>query len=149
MGFAAEIKNRSSLITVLGTALFLWFVFESVQFIVSGQLLVLVRTVPALFRSSALSGIFIIFHIVMATLGAFVAIPLLRGGRTSGLVLGIAYRLSGNTIVPFSVPLSDALLITPANEPTVLSQGLNVLWLIVSLAVLLLYFFLQRQRQSR
>lgn len=148
MDLAARIEKQATLITVLGTALFVWFVFESVHFVYSGQLMDLMRTLPRFFGSSSLLGIYIVFHVIMSTFGAFVAIPLIRKGRLGGLVLGIAYSLSGNTMAPLSFVLPARLLLLPSNEPTLLSQGIDVLWLIVSLAVLLLYFFLMRQRSS-
>jgi uncharacterized membrane protein (DUF485 family) len=144
MGLTAEIARREKAIAVLGAALFAWFVFESVQFLYSGQLWDLGRTLPQFFHSSVPLGLYVVFHMLTASLGAFVAIPLMRGGRSSGLVLGVAYRLSGNTINRLSFPLPRALLVAQNNDPTVLAQAMDVLWLILSLAILLLYFFQRR-----
>lgn len=144
----AEILRWVKTISLLGTALFAWFVFESIQFLSSGQLMDLIGTMPHFFRTNVPLGLYVVFHVIMSTIGAFVTIPLMVGGRPSGLVLGVAYRLSGNTLNPLSFLLPAGLLVAQDNQPTFLAQALDILWLVLSLFILLLYYFLRRSREQ-
>jgi hypothetical protein len=148
MSLSSIMERRSTTITYIGTMLFAWFVFESVQFIYSGQLADLVRTLPQFFHNRFLVGIYVVLHLIMASIGAFAAAPLILRGYRTGLILGVAYCLSGNTINPLSYLFPDSALITQANDPTSLSQVIDILWLFVSLAILLSFFILQRHRRN-
>jgi len=141
-------EHRTTILAFAGWMLCAWFVVESVHFLVSGQLWDLGRTLPQFFENSLPLGLYVIFHIIMASLGAFAAIPLLLRGRKAGLVLAIAYRLSGNTINPLSLLLPRTLLTAPDNEPTVLAQAMDVVWLLMSLAILVLFFLQRRDREE-
>jgi hypothetical protein len=84
----------------------------------------------------------------ISTIGALAVVPMMLQGRIAGLVLGIAYCLSANTVHPFDFILPAGSLLSPANEPTLLSQAIDIMWLIFTVAITIL-FFLQRREKRR
>jgi len=65
-------------------------------------------------------------------------------GHNAGLILGIAYCLPGHTVSPFDLILPAGSLLSPINEPTMLSNAVDIIRLIFTLSLTIL-FFLQRR----
>jgi hypothetical protein len=65
-------------------------------------------------------------------------------GKNAGHILGMTYCLSGHTVSPFDIILPDGSLLSPLNEPTMLSKAVDSIRL-MSTRSLTIFFFLQRR----
>lgn len=137
--------NREKSIAIAGKLLLGWFLFESVHFLYSGRFMDLARMIPEFFQNRIIVGLYVVYHMILSTVGALAVVPLLLQGRNAGLILGIAYGLSAHTVHPFDFILSAGSLLTPANEPTLLSQVIDILWLVFTVAVTILFFLQHRE----
>lgn len=140
--------NREKLIDVAGKLLLGWFLFESVHFLYSGRFMELARMVPDFFRNRIIVGLYVVYHMTISTIGALAVVPLMLQGRNAGIILGLAYCLTAHTVHPFDLILSAGSLLTPANEPTLLSQMIDILWLIVTVAITILFFLKRRETRD-
>ncbi|MHB8846204.1 MAG: hypothetical protein ACYC7L_15840 [Nitrospirota bacterium] len=139
--------NREKFVDIAGKLLLGWFLFESAHFLYSGRFMELARMVPDFFRNRIIVGLYVVYHMTISTIGAVAVVLMMLKGRTAGIILGITYCLSAHTVNPFDLILPAGSLLSQANEPTLLSQLVDILWLIVTVAITIL-FFLQR-RETR
>lgn len=140
--------NREKAIDIAGKLLLGWFVFESVHFLYSGRFMELARMVPDFFRNRIIVGLYVLYHMTISTIGSLALVPLMLQGRNAGIILGLAYCLSAHTVHPFDLLLSSGSLLTPINEPTVLSQMIDILWLIATIAITILFFLQRRENRD-
>jgi hypothetical protein len=138
--------RREKSIDIAGKLLLCWFLFESVHFLYSGRFIDLARMIPLFFQNKIIVGLYVVFHMTMSTIGALVVVPMMLQGRNAGLILGIAYCLSAHTVHPFDFILPAGSLLSPANEPTLLSQVIDITWLIFTVSITI-FFFLQRREK--
>ena len=136
--------TRAKIIDSAGKLLLCWFLFESIHFLYSGRFMGLARMLPQFFQSRITLGLYVIYHMTISTVGALAVVPLMLKGQNAGLILGIAYCLSGHTVSPFDLILPAGSLLSAANEPTMLSKAADIIWLIFTLSLTIL-FFLQRR----
>jgi len=90
--------TRAKIIDSAGKLLFYSFLFESIHFLYSGRLMGLARMLPQFFQSRITAGSYVIYHMTISTVGVLAVVPMMKKGHTAGLVLGIAYCLSGHTV---------------------------------------------------
>jgi hypothetical protein len=141
---ARKMDTQTKIIDSAGKLLLCWFLFESIHFLYSGRFMALARMLPQFFQSRIALGLYGIYHMTISTVGALAVVPLMLKGQNAGLILGIAYCLSGHTVSPFDLILPAGSLLSAVNEPTMLSKAADIIWLIFTLSLTIL-FFLQRR----
>jgi hypothetical protein len=140
--------TREKSIDAAGKLLLCWFLFESVHFLYSGRFMALIRMIPEFFQNRIIVGLYVVYHMTISTIGAIAVVPMMLQGRNAGLVLGIAYCLSAHTVHPFDFILPAGSLLSPANEPTLLSQAIDIIWLIFTVAITILFFLQRREKRD-
>jgi hypothetical protein len=140
--------RREKSIDSAGKLLLCWFLFESVHFLYSGRFMDLARMVPQFFQNRTIVGLYVVYHMTISTIGALAVVPMMLQGRNAGLILGIAYCLSAHTVHPFDFILPAGSLLSPANEPTLLSQVIDISWLIFTVAITIMFFLQRRERRT-
>jgi hypothetical protein len=135
---------RAKIIDSAGKLLLCWFLFESIHFFYSGRFIGLARLLPQFFQSRIPLGLYVVYHMLISTVGALAVVPMMLKGKNAGLILGIAYCLSEHTVSPFDLILPAVSLLSSANEQTMLSKAVDIIWLIFTLSLTIL-FFLQRR----
>jgi hypothetical protein len=140
--------RREKSIDIAGKLLLCWFLFESVHFLYSGRFMDLARMIPQFFQNRIIVGLYVVYHMTISTVGAFAVVPTMLRGHNAGLILGIAYCLSAHTVHPFDFILPDGSLLSPVNEPTLLSQAIDIVWLVFTVALTILFFLQRREKRG-
>jgi hypothetical protein len=139
--------KREKLIDIAGKLLLCWFLFECVHFLYSGRFMTLVRMVPQFFQNKIVVGLYVVYQMTISTVGAFATVPLLLKGTKTGFILGMLCCLTGYSVNPFDLILPAGALLSSTNDPTPLSQVIDIIWLICTVAITIL-FFLQRRESG-
>jgi hypothetical protein len=129
-----------------GKCLFVWYLYQTYKYIWGGGLFSGIKLIPSMFQNDLTAlGIYGIFQIPLATLGALILIPLISRGNFWGLIVGIAYWIMGNLINPFWFIIPDNMQISPDGKATLLLHIANFTWSILALIILTSFYFLRKK----
>ena len=137
--------NRNKLfkiIDILGKLLLSWYVFSTIRYYYSGQIIKELNAIPQSFNEDPfILFLYLLLSLFISGFSVFVFIPLLWRGKLSGFILSLMYWAFGFHFSPLWVSMSEERrleAIGNASEPFVLF--VNLAYLILTLLILVLFY---------
>jgi hypothetical protein len=135
----------SKLIDICGKIMLAWFVFSTIRYFYYGRFFEETRMIPRLFNDGFYwLSVYSVIQVPFAAIGIFIIIPLLLKGHLLGLILGIIYWFMGYPTNPLWFIVPHEMQISPSGGPSVILIGINIFYGIITLVVLVLFYFHRR-----
>jgi hypothetical protein len=132
----------SKLIDICGKIMLAWFVFSTIRYFYYGRFFEEIRMIPRLFNDSFYwLSVYTAIQVPFTAIGIFIIIPLLLKGHILGLILGILYWIMGYPTNPLWFIVPHQMQIGPSGGPAVIGLGINIFYGIITLVVLVLFYF--------
>ncbi len=135
----------SRLIDICGKIMLAWLVFSTIRYFYYERFFEEIRMIPRLFNHGFdWLAVYSVVQVPFAAIGIFIIIPLLLKGHLLGLILGILHWIMGYTTNPLWFIVPKEMQISPNGGPSAVLIGINILYGIITLAILVLFYFHRR-----
>ena len=135
----------SNLIDICGKIMLAWFVFSTIRYFYYGRFFEEIRMISPLFNDSFdWLSVYRVIQVPFAGIGIFIIIPLLLKGHILGLILGILHWIMGYHTNPLWFIVPKEMQISPSGGSSVMLIGINIFYGIITLAVVVLFYFHRR-----
>ena len=145
--------NRNILfkiIDILGKLLLAWYVFSTIRFYYTGQIIKGLQGLPQSFDEDPfILFVYLLLFLFISGISIFIFIPLLWRGKLSGFILSLMYWALGFHFSPLWLSMSEERrveVIRNTSEPFV--AYFNLTYLILSLLILVLFYFNLRAKRK-
>jgi hypothetical protein len=138
-------KLYCRIIDTTGKLLLAWMLFSTIRYFYTGRFIEQLNWIPKMIRAGdTLWLIYDLFQIPVAAIGIFLLIPLLFKGHVGGLVFGFIYWVMGCPTNPLWFIVPHELQVGPDGKATNILEIINYSYGILSLAILVAFYFYRR-----
>lgn len=139
----------SKAIDIIGKCLLVWFLYETLLYIFTGNMIAQIKQVPFSLQSGATFwGIYTVIKIPVAAAGVFPLAFLILKGNIFSLLVGLAYWAMGNLINPLWYFMSRNMQVTPEGHPSTLLLFANYFWSGITLLILVVFYLHRKSLRS-